>query len=460
MPAIKKVTLFVTTSVILFCIFSFLAYSCNIKFLSFSNVNLLSDIFFKTDSSEHQVATVDSSKMNVLPDSIKISGTKNFSNYKFSTLITSFQEDTTLPSLLHLDAKLLALKQGKKTKIRIAYLGDSMIEGDRLTKKLRELLQALFGGNGVGFVPVTSNVARFRTTTSDDYSGNWKEINFKNSPADAKKTLFFSGRTYFSNDSWTIIRDRTINDSVLIEKSLICGPTAGSHIQYNDQNLTVHAPDKINRIVLSNDYSTQAKLVINDGALPLYGISFEAPSGVYVDNFSFRGITGIEFNSLDTSFLKAINQKNPYDVIVLGYGVNLLYKPNEKNFTWYRELFNPVLGKLKKCFPNSDIIIVSTADRAFRYNGEYKSAIGIDSVVRLQARLAFKNGLCFYNQFATMGGANSIVKWAEETPALANKDYIHPNERGAKILATHFFHAILNDYNKYLAATSDTSKTN
>lgn len=49
-----------------------------------------------------------------------------------------------------------------------------------------------------------------------------------------------------------------------------------------------------------------------------------------------------------------------------------------------------------------------------------------------------------------MGGTNSIVKWANETPPLANKDYVHPNGKGADILAEKIYHAIQNDYKKYL----------
>jgi hypothetical protein len=51
--------------------------------------------------------------------------------------------------------KLHQLKTTKKGKIRIAYFGDSMIEGDLLTQTLRKLLQKEFGGYGVGFFPFT-----------------------------------------------------------------------------------------------------------------------------------------------------------------------------------------------------------------------------------------------------------------------------------------------------------------
>ena len=54
------------------------------------------------------------------------------------------------------------LKREKIIKIRIAYLGDSMIEGDLITQTLRELLQKEYGGQGVGFLPIFSNVVVFR----------------------------------------------------------------------------------------------------------------------------------------------------------------------------------------------------------------------------------------------------------------------------------------------------------
>lgn len=48
--------------------------------------------------------------------------------------------------------------------------------------------------------------------------------------------------------------------------------------------------------------------------------------------------------------------------------------------------------------------------------------------------MAYETGSSFYNQFASMGGTNSIVDWAKRNPSLANKDYVHPNHRGAEVL--------------------------
>jgi lysophospholipase L1-like esterase len=247
--------------------------------------------------------------------------------------------------------------------------------------------------------------------------------------------------------------DQTIRDSsAIIEKSLLCGSAAGPvSVIVNGITVAVNADKPVNRIPLGNDGNHSIKLGVTDPQLPIYGISFESGSGVIVDNFSFRGITGIEFSKIDSSFLSSIAAANPYDLIIFQYGVNLLFRPNDKNFSWYARVMLPVVKKIRNCFPESDFLLVSTADRAFRYGGEYKSAVGIDSLVKVQALLAYETNSSFYNQFAAMGGTNSIVEWAKAKPSLANQDYVHPNHRGAAVLANYLFDALMRDYKKATA---------
>lgn len=70
--------------------------------------------------------------------------------------------------------------------VRIAWYGDSFVEGDILIGDLRDTLQALWGGHGVGFVPVTSEVAQFRRTVRHQFGGwNTFSIVKKKRPAPA-----------------------------------------------------------------------------------------------------------------------------------------------------------------------------------------------------------------------------------------------------------------------------------
>lgn len=446
----RRVLLFVAWSAGLLLLVSITGSILGISWMPFKRVNLIADIITIPEPRQDIQPVADSISGKSQPPLVAGTGTReDFNLYSQPGLITDFNADTTQPSLDNFLKKLHALKTGGNTKLRIAYFGDSMIEGDLLTQTLRKLLQAQFGGRGVGFVPITSAVSKFRQTAYADYSDGWEDENFKQGKS---SRLFLSGHLFHTNGAWVQIRDQTLpDDSIMLEKSLFCGKTPGTTaIKVNSKIVTVKADKPFNRLVIGRDKDTRIKLSVENEALPVYGISFESESGIFVDNFSFRGITGIEYAAIDSVYLRSVAENNPYDLIVFQYGVNLLFRPNEKNFNWYSKAMRPVIRKMKNCFPGTDFLLVSTADRAFRYNGQYKSAVGIDSLIRLQATLAYESGSLFYNQFATMGGANSIVEWANRKPSWANQDYIHPNHRGAEVLAGYFFKAILADYEKYL----------
>ncbi|RYY61603.1 MAG: hypothetical protein EOO05_05775 [Chitinophagaceae bacterium] len=436
----------------LFLILSIAAIFSGFDWLPFQRVNLVSDVLVNPDDSLGTSITKGGGKDSLdIPVVIESKPALDFNLYHQPASIGSFYTDSTRPSIERFIARLAALHEGKPVKIRIAYFGDSMIEGDLLTQTLRELLQKRFGGNGVGFVPVTSAVSKFRQTVTASYSNTWTDDNFKETKTNK---LYLSGHSFHSDNAWVQMTDQTGYDSAaIVEKSLIYGPSHSSVI-VNGGSQTLPGTKPVNRTPIASNSSRTVKVEVADNNLPVYGISFESASGVFVDNFSFRGITGVEFARIDSAFLHAIALENPYDLIVFQYGVNLLFRPNDKNFSWYARTMLPILKKIKGSFPETDFVLVSTADRAFRYGGEYKSAVGIDSLVKVQAVLAYETGSAFYNQFETMGGTNSIVDWAKQKPALANQDYVHPNHRGAAILGTRFYEAIMKEYNKYISRTA------
>lgn len=455
----KRVFIFV---VLFFCLY--LTWSISAIWLGMStgpwqNINLVSDFLHTSDSTQ----TVSSVSNSVNKDSVDRSSSntasiaRSFQLYTNGKIITRFSVDTTEPALPIFAKQLHDLKTGKKRKVRIAYFGDSMIEGDLLTQTLRKSLQQTFGGSGVGFIPIKSVSSRFRITAVSKTNGNWDDQTF----LDKKKNLFFAGHVFYGQDAHFICHNQVITDSSLpLEKSLLYGTLSHeSHISYNGRLISLPLTTGFRRLKMAVDHENQFTLSVNDSELPIYGVTIEPESGVIVDNFSFRGITGVELNSIDSSMLHAINRENPYDLIIFQYGVNLLFRPNDKNYSWYARMMDPIFDRFKRIFTDSDFLVISTADRAFRYNGTYASAIGIDSLVATQAQLAYNHRLAFYNLYQTMGGKNSIVDWANREPSLANRDYVHPNHRGAEILAGYLYESLKRDYEKYVARLTNTTST-
>jgi len=443
MSASSKVFSFVLISFTIYLLVSFLSVFFNVSLRAFDNVNILSDLFPESGIHTAELPKSDTAAVIVVEKKEHY----DFNLYQQPKTITDFNADQLHPSLEKLMRKLADLKTGKKKrKIRIAYFGDSMIEGDLLTQTLRKLLQTEFGGSGVGFVPVDCVSAGFRQTASSSASG-WDAYDFKRSSSFIPP----SGHVFFGNTGQVNIVNRDLRHAEVLEKSLLCGASDQEiQVNYNHTPVTIHPTEPFNRIVLSKDNKTAINLSVSSSKLPVFGMSFESESGIIVDNFSFRGISGIELAKVKDELLASISKNNAYDLIVFQYGVNLLFRPNDMNFNYYAKAFKPVISKFKRAFPEAEILIVSTADRAFRYKGEYHSAVGIDSVVKIQAKLAYESETSFYNQFQSMGGHDAIVDWANRSPSLANKDYIHPNHRGAEVLAGFLFEAIMKEYQHYI----------
>jgi hypothetical protein len=320
-----------------------------------------------------------------------------------------------------------------------------MIEGDLITSTLRKLLQQEFGGYGVGFVPVKT-IADWSTATTHN-SGNWQDDDFRTKQK--RSSLFISGHTFYANgDAWLEARDNTIDASHPLIKNIFVGHGSASNITYNGSNKEIQANDAFNNILLGNSNGNSIRIGINDNSLPIYGVSFESSTGIILDNFSFRGSGGIEFAKFDSSFLSSIAKNNPYDLIIMQYGINLIEKSSDTKFDWYYAPMKNAVTKIRHSFPDADMLIISSGDRAYRYENGMLSAIGLPNIIAMQEKIAFETNSSFYNLFSSMGGDGSIVNWVNASPPLAYKDYMHPNERGSEVLGRSLFNAVMHEYKK------------
>jgi len=412
----------------------------------FKNVNLLSDVLIKEQikkkgiKKQHLGTTYSADNLPL----------NNFDAYEKKGTLVRFNADTVSPALQKFNEKLIALSEGKNVKIRIAWFGDSQIEGDFITQDVREQLQNYFGANkGVGYVPITSISSDFRRTAKVFTTGDVTVDNFKKQ--DHIAGLFFSGYSFFSNNLDIDFRDnvRKVNTQIT-QKWLLYGKGDSISVKINDSVRKYPANKEFNRVLLGSSVSNKAKFTVSSKKTPIFGLSSEPQSGIVLDNFSFRGITGVELKKISSNLLSEISQSGYYDLMVFQYGVNLMFKPNDTNYDYYYRGMRPVLKKFKNNMPNTEFLLFSCSDRAFNYDGTWKTAVGIDSLIHTQARLANDTDIPFYNFFKSIGGNGTIVKWADSTIQCANKDYIHFNFRGSKIVAKTIFKAIINDYNKAL----------
>lgn len=353
------------------------------------------------------------------------------------------------PGMQYFVEALKALRAGQRKKVRIAYFGDSMIEGDLITQDLRDSLQAYFGGYGVGYVPATSVVSGFRTSIGHTYSGNWTDYHFMNTPPQGTE-LGISGHVFLpSADSW--VRYTPVKHKKRLnrfeEVSLLYG-SGNRDVFVNNKPLRLDGNRKVNACSFTTDSTARALTLrfSDDKPVPFYGVCFESRKGIFLDNYSFRGISGIELGRLSTSMWRQMQSVRPYDLIVLHYGANVLYKPENTKYDWYGRTMVRVVDSLRRIFPRTSLLIVGTADKSYRKQGKYVTAPGVKALLKVQHTVAESHGLAYWNLYSAMGGDGAMAKWVEGDTTLANRDYTHFNFRGASKVGALLYKAIMDEY--------------
>ncbi len=361
--------------------------------------------------------------------------------------------------LTSLFTKLEALESSKEGKIRIAYFGDSMTDGDYIVQDLRRFFQEEFGGKGVGFVSVTSESASSRGSVKHSYSNNWKTQSYVN----VKKPLKpfgINGHVFFVKDSlkstWVEYKSSyQKNLSELYSPILYYGGSnnkdAYVEIFYNGDTAKVVKPlntdRKLNKLKLSDRNLKSIKMnFVNADSIPFYGINSTDDSGVHIDNFSSRGNSGLPLSLFNISLMNEFDKElGGYDLIVLHYGTNVLNYGN-LNYSWYEKAMTKVVNHLKNCFPNASILIISTADKSTKYGMEMKTDSAVVPLTNSQKRYAETTRSGFVNIYSLMGGDGSMVKWVEDEPVLGNKDYTHFNTKGSQKIAQLIFDKLKKEY--------------
>ncbi|MDP5171437.1 MAG: GDSL-type esterase/lipase family protein [Bacteroidia bacterium] len=346
-----------------------------------------------------------------------------------------------------------------RTKVRIAYFGDSMIEGDLVTQTLRNDLQELFGGEGVGYVPTTSTLWGFRKTVRQRFDENqWFSYNvLEKKPSSFeygisgelfltkgwKPWLSFSGTEEYR-------RTRELKEARLFygpvtEKASYCLVETAT----GKDTVWLTGTQLVNEVILSDSCGEDLDLKIVAGdKFPVYGASFGSTYGVGLDNFGMRNSTGSFLSKIGEESLRQFQQHLNYDLVVLQFGLNLVSADRE-DYSKYELALRKVVARFKVSMPGADILIVSVGDKCSRQGGKWKTDPSIPRIIEVQRRVADETGVGFLNLFEKMGGENAMVQWVNSDPSLARTDYAHPNRLGAEKVSAIVRDHLLEGYEEF-----------
>lgn len=344
----------------------------------------------------------------------------------------------------------LALPLTSRRPVRIAFFGDSFIEGDILTAGFRDTLQQLYGGRGIGYVPAAVEASLFRTTIRHTFK-NW--------------------RIYSCVGEYNIYTPLATPGYCFIpEQNNLIEFTTGKKRQAQQFDrlkmfYTAGAPDTL-QLTISDTLTRKVSLIVSDSlqqlvsdvsasnalalrfephdSLKLYGFSFESARGIYVDNFAMRGNSGMCLAQVNATLHRQFNAYQDYKLVILQYGLNAVNEEDSSRYHWYERQMITVINKLKTSFPKASILIIGVSDRSSNQNGTFATMPSIPVMRDTQRRIARKTQVAFWDLYEAMGGANSMVAFVEAEPPLGAKDYTHLTFAGGRKLAQLLARALLN----------------
>lgn len=325
---------------------------------------------------------------------------------------------------------------------RIAVIGDSYIEGDIFTQNIRAALQSRYGGTGVGYMPMHSELTGFRTSVHQKCQG-WTAHDMRKTPGTARNTLqgeyctatpgattSFSGTRKLPNlNSWDksafmFIAPVDGNITLTTETGTRTFPvTASPDVQW------IAADEKTSTVTFTTDIS----------GLEVLGAYINSESGVKVDNMSMRGNSGASHRRLNTALAAQMRRFVDYDLIIVEYGINALSSAQD-DYTAYGRLMTRVIACVRECYPHADILLMGIGDRGQKINGTVHSLPTAPAMIAAQRAAARQAGTLFWDTRAAMGGEDAVVSWRERS--LVNPDYIHLNAKGGKALSDLFIESL------------------
>jgi hypothetical protein len=401
----------------------------------FKKLHLLADIE-ASDSIVVQRDSLVSYKDSIVLPIVKKPGTALIEEFGKNNLVNFFS----------------ALRYSRKRPVRVAFFGDSFIEGDILCGPLRDTLQRIFGGSGVGYMPITSEVTKFRTSIQHDFFG-WNTFSIvgqKNANAPLGLPGYCFTPSLENQVMYKPVGKNFVTAKLFYESEKI-SPVS---ITVNERQPVISDLER-SRGLSQFDFSGSGFNSINvtfpeTDSIRVYGVALEDSVGVSVDNFSMRSNPGMGLLLIDQERTRQFDSLRNYKLVILQYGLNVISEKDSSGYSWYLDKMVGLVKRLRQNFPDCGFLLLSIGDRCTNQNGKIATMPDVIVMRDIQRRIAQKSGIAFWDMYAAMGGRNSIKKYTEAQPPLAAKDYTHLTFRGGRKIAKKMADALLRENEKYV----------
>lgn len=332
--------------------------------------------------------------------------------------------------------------------LRVLHYGDSQIEMDRLSCRLRVWMQNTFGGTGPGMMHAKTIIGSYAISQY----------------AQGALTL----QTCFGGDSLSMISRANGNYGPMVQCFHLGG---GATIdfkaptnQYADERvksystvgvvfnnrpgpLTVTLTDRIGGYTNTQqceesgvhtmwwklDSASSSIHLSLSGNADIYGVMLDGPEGVSVDNIPMRGCSGQQFCMINQDQLAAAYSQMNIGLIILQFGGNSVpYLKGTKSISTYCQNIGRQIDRIHECCPEAKILFIGPSDMSTTINGELQTYRDMEDIISGLRDTALAHNAAYWSIYHAMGGHNSMLAW--NTKGWAGSDYIHFTGKGAVVM--------------------------
>ena len=361
--------------------------------------------------------------------------------------------------------------------IRIMHYGVSQIEGDRMTSFIRYKLQTRFGGTGIGIQPVVQ-LYGYQLSLRHTASDNWIRYTAFGTVDSTLGHNRYGALGSFARFS-PHIQDASVPDATEYEAWIDlqqskrafrlarifsrCNLYYGNTTQpvyfelfsdgelFDADFLEVAEGFQVKRWHFGESPEHLRFRFISTCSPDFYGISLDHDRGIAVDNVPMRGSAGLVFTKIDGDLLREMYDTLQVRLLLLQFGGNVVPYISG-NTSYYEKLFYNQLQELKRMMPDLSIIVIGVADMSVKEKDVFVTYPNLENIRDGLKNAAFRAGCPYWDMYEAMGGENSMPSWVFAEPSLATSDFVHLNERGARVLAEMFYNAFIYDYNAWLSS--------
>lgn len=374
---------------------------------------------------------------------------------------SKIENDSLGEQLADFYQKLYELKTGKRDRVTVVHIGDSHIQADFFTGRVRQNMQLEFGNAGRGTVfpyrvAKTNGPSDYRSWTNTEWSAR------RNAYGANEMPIGLSGITVETMDTNSMLRitmknmpglDYGFNKLALFHEKGIGSFDVTVCDTFNCElaKIDVRSGDPQYSIV---NFDKLMYSVMFDFSAPDTNAKRERIYGMVLENgqpgvqYNMIGVNGAEYRHYNISeyFVKQLSYLKP-DLVIVSMGTNEAYHTGFKRDLFYGNI-DSLVKDIAAVAPEAKVLLTTPGDSFRRTRKGRVKNPDVKEARNTVADYCTTNKIAYWDLFSVMGGYGSMAKWY--VSGLAAKDRLHFSKKGYDIQGRLLYDAMIKSYEEYV----------